>query len=117
MPPSQHGSACGPARLHPQARRKCIDHEQLLTAILTKISVHLGVMRDEHTRGICVRHIDVLLNEDLLIEAFLRCPQCHIVHLSPVELRACLASASSLDAVLNTLTATLCPQALVAPVA
>jgi hypothetical protein len=94
-----------------------MDHEQFLTAILTRISVHLGVIRDEHTRGICERHIGVLLNEDLLIEAFLRCPQCHIAHLSPIELRACLARASNLDAVLNTLTATPCPQALAAPVA
>jgi hypothetical protein len=91
-----------------------MDHEQLLTAILNRISVHLGLIRDEHTRGICVRHIGVLLNEDLLIEAFLRCPQCHILHLSPVEMRACLARASTLDAVLNTLTTTPCPQALAA---
>jgi len=74
-------------------------------------------MRDEHTRGICVRHIGVLVDEGLLIEAFLRCPQCHILHLSPVELRACLARASSLDAVLKTLTATPCLQALAVPVA
>ena len=89
-----------------------MDHEELLTAILSRISVHLGIMRDEHTRGLCVRHIGGLLDEGLVIDAFLRCPQCHIVHLSPDGLRACLASASTLDTVLRTLAATPCPRAL-----
>ena len=62
-----------------------------------------------------MRHIGVLVDEGLWIEAFLRCPQCPILHLRPVELHACLARASSLDAVRQTLTATPCPQALAAP--
>jgi len=92
-----------------------MDHEELLTAILSRLSVHLGIMRDEHTQGICVRHIGGLVDEDLVIEAFLRCPQCHILHLSPVALHACLARASSLDAVLATLAASPCPQTLATP--
>ena len=92
-----------------------MDYEAFLTAILSRISIHLDILRDEHTRGICMRHIGVLLDEGRLGDAFLLCPQCHSMHLSPVELRACIDKAHSLDAVLTTLNASPCPQALATP--
>jgi len=92
-----------------------MDYEAFLTAILSRISIHLDILRDEHTRGICLRHIGVLLDEERLGDAFLLCPQCHTTHLSPVELRACIDKARSLDAVLTTLNASPCPQVLATP--
>ena len=53
-----------------------MDYEAFLTAILSRISIHLDLLRDDHTRGICMRHIGVLLDEGRLGEAFLLCPQC-----------------------------------------
>ena len=92
-----------------------MDYEAFLTAILSRISIHLDILRDEHTRGICMRHIGVLLDEGRLGEAFLLCPQCQTTHLSPVELHACIDTARSLDAVLTTLNASPCPQARATP--